>query len=60
MKPSPLALPLKFVSCVLSGNRAGGRWWMFVGRTLYDLFQPAQECAGYQTAVGEEGGGSWD
>ena len=28
---------------------------MFMGRTLYDLFQPAQECAGYQTAVGEEG-----
>ena len=24
MKPSPLALPLNFVSCVLSGNRAGG------------------------------------
>ena len=24
IKPSPLALPLNFVSCVLSGNRAGG------------------------------------
>ena len=24
MKPSPLALPLNFASCVLSGNRAGG------------------------------------
>jgi hypothetical protein len=33
---------------------------MFVGRTLYDLFQPAQECAGYEAAVGEEVGGSWD
>ena len=119
IKPSPLALPLNFVPCILSGNRAGGgggclwaercticsnphknvratrpRWerrgnfpdyealtpgpppefcivcfvrqpgrgrgWMFVGSVCCDLSLAAQECAGYEAAVGEEVGGSWD
>ena len=29
------------------------REWMFVDSALCDLFQPAQECAGYRAAHGE-------